>query len=427
MRAYRPLTTILAFLLVFSLGWTALAQNETVTLRVATWIDRNTPSNEGAWAEVMEEWEKRYPHIKIDLLMIPYNEYFNKLAVLLVTGDIDVFDISDSRIAQYTRSGSLLDLTHYIERDLNLDDYYLTSLERGRFPHTEEGRMYSIWTFMSPAVMYINRDLFNNAGLIIPEGWTYDLMEIIGSKLLKDVNGDGVPDQFGFGPGFGTFAGRRGYGMGSLLRAFGANDYTPDGKRYQLDTPEHLAAYEFAYSFVERGITQLGVGSAQFRQGSVGLHFDGTWVAPQLAQQAQFTWGMVPPPAGPAGPKVILHGNPSLAISAYTPVPEAAWTFVRHILETQTATNIYLSGNMPTKRAAAAEWIAAGEQLWPGFDAQAAIASVENSVFLPVISPHDPAAESAITSVLQKAARGEMPFSVALEEATRQANAIIGQ
>lgn len=416
---------LLVPLLFVALALPALAQ-EKITLRVATWIDRSNPGHVSAWEEVLSGWEAKYPHIEIDLQMIPYSEYFSKLAVLVSTGEIDVIDISDSRTAQYASAGALVDLTPFVERDLDLDEYYMVSLNRGRFPYPD-GPMYTIWTFMSPAILYVNVDMFEQAGIEISHDWTYDDFLAIAPRLLRDTAGDGMAEQYAFAPGFGSFPGRRGYGMGSLLRAFGAWDYTPDGQRYALDSPVHRAAYEFAYSFVESGLTRLGLGSTQFRQGILGVHFDGTWAAARLAQEAQFRWTMVTPPRGPAGAKVILHGNPSLAIAANTPYVEESWAFIRHVLESQTATSIYLEGNMPTKRSAAAEWIARGAELWPGFDPRAAMASIEGSVFLPVIAPEDAQAESAITSILNQAVRGEMPFATALEEATRRANAIIGQ
>lgn len=418
---------ILALLLLLATVTAAsYAQSSPTKLRVATWIDRSSPGHVSAWQEVLDGWAVKYPDIEIELQMIPYGEYFTKLAVLVSTGEIDVFDISDSRTAQYAATGSLVDLTPYIERDLDLDDYYMVSLNRGRFPQPD-GPMYTIWTFMSPAMMYVNTDLFDKAGVMVSNDWTYDDMHSIAQKLVRDNNGDGTADEYAFGPGFGTFAGRRGYGMGSLLRSFGAEDYSPDGTRYAMDSPQHREAYEFAYSFIEQGLTRMGMGATQFRQGILGLNFDGTFTAARLSREAQFNWTMVKPPAGPAGSKVILHGNPSLAISAHTPYKEESWAFIRHVLESQTATSIYLEGNMPTKRSAAEEWIRMGAELWPGFDPVAAMGSIEGAVFLPVISPEDAAAESAITSVLTRAARGEMPFATALEEATRQANAIIGE
>lgn len=408
------------------LSATVAAQEAPVTLRVATWIDRSSPAHVSAWQEVLSSWQEKYPNISIELRMIPYSDYFTKLAVLVSAGEVDVFDISDSRTAQYATAGSLLDLTPYIQRDLDLSEYYAVSLNRGRFPQPD-GPYYTIWTFMSPAILYVNTDLFAQAGLVVSHEWTYDDMEAIARKLARDTNGDGALDEAAFAPGFGTFPGRRTYGMGSLLRAFGAWDYTHDGLWYDLNSPEHLAAYEFAYSFVTRGLAPRGWGSAQFRQGQLGLHFDGTFTAARLAQERVFNWTMVTPPAGPAGRKVILHGNPSLAIHAQTPYKEEAWAFVRHVLETQTATNIYLEGNMPTKISAALEWISLGQELWPGFDPRAAMASIEGAVFLPVISPEDATAESAITRVLNEAADGRMPWASALEEATRQANSIIAK
>lgn len=423
---WRRSVTLLTTLLLMAFALPPALAEETITLRVATWIDRSSPGHVSAWEEVLAGWEDKYPHIEIELQMIPYSDYFNKLAVLVSTGEIDVFDISDSRTAQYAAAGALVDLTPFVERDLDLDEYYMVSLNRGRFPHPD-GPMYTIWTFMSPAIMYVNTDMFDRAGLEVSHDWTYEDLSAIAPRLLRDVANQGAPEQYAFAPGFGTFPGRRGYGMGSLLRAFGAEDYTPDGKQYALNSARHREAFEFAYSFVENGLTRLGLGATQFRQGMLGVHFDGTWAAARLAQEAQFRWTMVTPPTGPAGSKVILHGNPSLAISANSPNIEASWAFIRHVLESQTATSIYLEGNMPTKRSPAEEWIRMGADLWPGFDPRAALASIEGSVFLPVISPEDAAAESAITSILNQAARGEMAFATALEEATRRANAIIAE
>ena len=102
-----------------------------------------------------------------------------------------------------------------------------------------------------------------------------------------------------------------------------------------------------------------------------------------------------------------------------------AWTFIRYILTTQTATSVVLAGNIPTKKSAALEWLTMSEQLWPGFRPETAQLSIESSFFTPAVAPAQPEADSVIIDTLRRAERGEIPVAMALAEATRLANAIL--
>lgn len=409
------------------LSLTCAASAEPVTLRVASWIDYGNAVHESGWHEILDDFHKAYPEIRVELAAFSWSEYWEKVPILLAGGDVDVLDMTLVEIPKYIEAGMLLDLTPYFERDLDPADYYATSIDRGRWPWPD-GRLYTIWTMMSPTIVYYNMNLFERAGLDHPGNeWTYtESIPEIARKLLRDLNGDGVADQFGVAMGFNnSLTDRGGYGLGAVRLSFGASDYDETYSRFQLDTPENVAAMEYVYEFLRSGLTQPGITVNTFLAGDLGIWFHSPWLAPRLAEGAHFQWQTAPVPTGPKGRWVPLHGNPSVAIAASTPHPEAAWTFVRFLIETQTPTRVVLEGNIPTRRDAAAEGLSIAEQQWPGFRSDAGRISLESSVFTPAISPRQPEANNVIVAQLRRAQEGEIPIEAALAEATRLANLIL--
>ncbi len=333
-----------------------------------------------------------------------------------------MLDMTLARIPDYVTSGMLLDLSPYVSRDLNLRDYHVYSLDRGRYPYPN-GPIWTIWTMMSPTILYYNTSLFEKAGLgPPPRDWTYekDLVEYC-RKLLR-ISGDGTVEQYPISNYYLGFTDRTNYGLGTIRHSFGAQDYTPDGKRFALDTPENIKAWEFVDSLRQAGF--VGAGADQFLNGSVAIQFHSPWLAPRAALST-ISWSTAYVPIGPAGRRVPLHGNPSIAIASTTPHPDEAWAFIRYLLTTQTATSVVLAGNIPTKKSAASEWLAMSVQLWPGFRPETAQLSIESSFFTPAVAPAQPEADTAIVNTLRRAESGEIPVATALAEATRLANSIL--
>ncbi|NLN19640.1 MAG: sugar ABC transporter substrate-binding protein [Firmicutes bacterium] len=407
--------TVLLLMIIWSLSISAQ-----VTLRVVSWVDYTNPVHVSGWPAVLEAFEKAHPDIKIEFY--PLSGYWQKTPIMLAAGEVDVLDMTLARIPEYVTSGMLLDLTPYVNRDLNMRDYHVYSLDRGRYPYPD-GPIWTIWTMMSPTILYYNTSLFEKAGLPAPpRDWTYekDLVEF--SRKLLRIGADGTVEQYPISNYYLGFTDRTNYGLGTIRHSFGAQDYTPDGKRFALDTPENIRAWEFVDSLRQAGF--IGAGYEQFLNGSVAIQFHSPWLAPRAAL-SNISWSTAFVPIGPAGRRVPLHGNPSIAIASTTPHPDEAWTFIRYILTTQTATSVVLAGNIPTKKSAALEWLTMSEQLWPGFRPETAQLSIESSFFTPAVAPAQPEADSVIIDTLRRAERGEIPVATALAEATRLANAIL--
>src|SRR5690606_35910713 len=126
------------------------------------------------WSEVLETFQERYPHIKIEFSSMSSSEYWEKLPIMLASHEVDILDVTNYRIGQLVTQGMLLDLTPYAERDLNLADYFAVSLDRGRWPYPD-GPLWTLWTFMSPTLFYYNTDHFDQVGLPYPtDNWTYE-------------------------------------------------------------------------------------------------------------------------------------------------------------------------------------------------------------------------------------------------------------
>ena len=125
----RAVAAVLAVVLIFGIGWgITAARQETVTLNVYNWGQYIADGSDGSM-EVIAEFEKRYPHIKVNYSTYDSNEImYSKLANGGIT--VDVIIPSDYMIARMIREDMLLPLDfdnipnyRYIDEDFKNTAY----------------------------------------------------------------------------------------------------------------------------------------------------------------------------------------------------------------------------------------------------------------------------------------------------------------
>ena len=93
-----------------------------------------------------------------------WNDFFNKIAVMLASGTApDVWYAEAGRALGWRYNGATADLTPYVERDLNLDHYFF--LHAAAIPARANGRAFPL-TFRSRLFYNINH--FAERGIPFP-------------------------------------------------------------------------------------------------------------------------------------------------------------------------------------------------------------------------------------------------------------------
>ncbi len=197
----------------------------------------NTPTE-----TVLKNFQAKFSHIRLQVDPTP-QDYETKMRALIAAGTpSDIHRINDDYVRAYAVNGLLLDLMPYIKRDkVRREEFFEFIYD---FP-IHEGKYWAWSTGNQPRPLFINKTLFQNAGVQAPlfdkwdpAGWTWEDMIAAAQKLTKDPTGER--------PTFGvSIYHDTGYEQTFLVN-FGVEDgiYSKDGKRFVMATPAGIEAIQ---------------------------------------------------------------------------------------------------------------------------------------------------------------------------------------
>jgi multiple sugar transport system substrate-binding protein len=297
------------------------ASSAPAKVRVMTFFAYDNPEVEEA---VVAAFEAAHPEVDVELELTSYNDIFTKYQTQVAGGTApDVISMNFENLRSFATKGAVEPLTDYIARDsFDTSIYYDNTLDM----HTVDGVVYGLPATFSDNVLYYNMDLFDAAGVAYPDGsWDWNKLQEVGSQFVKDADGDGNIDTYGYGPAW--------YPM--YLFLWGSNILTPDNSQCALTTPEALEAMNaYAGLFAEGGISANAAAQAtqgdydRFVSGNLAMYVAGPWaVKPFNDAIADFTWDIALHPAG-STEGTFLYSN-SYAISGGAKNKDAAWEFLK--------------------------------------------------------------------------------------------------
>lgn len=236
-----------------------------------------------ALQKLAPEFEKAYPNIKLNLLVLPENEVRDRIRTDVSTqaGQFDVVTIGMFEAADYALQGWTVDVGTPLSAD---PDYDIADI----FPafisalSGEDGKLYAAPFYGESSMLYYRTDLFEAAGLTMSEKPTWDEIEGY-AKALHQADGP-----YGIVlralPGWGEF----GAPLTSVINAFGGRWFDEDWKS-QLASPESAAAIKFytdlLINYGQPSATTSGFTECEnlFIQGKAAMWYDATSAADLLA------------------------------------------------------------------------------------------------------------------------------------------------
>ena len=375
------------------------------------------------YQRVAEMFEERHPHVKIEIVQAGYDELREKVIVAHAAGDpIDVFEAHSAHLMEMVDRGIARDLGPFLEADPSVDlEGYIPVTITG---NQVRGRQVALPVAAFVDVLYVNVEHFKTLGLPLPpqphgcvpdscpEEWTWQEFAETLQRLTRDTDGDGVPDRFGLQ--LGDWWPR----TTPFLFQAGAHFFDESYTRAILDSEEAVDALSFLQDLSLRGFLSGG----GFSGGTASTYISGPWDLPGLdASGIDYDVVMLP--------RHRHHGtrasNLPIHMSAITPYPEIAWEFIKFVISPEVQSTLtesvewVISSYIP----AALEYVRA-----PGgpagkhvFFEQMMADPGHRVITHPALSQMDPVVQRAWTSIW----RGESAVRPALEEATRQMNAIM--
>jgi carbohydrate ABC transporter substrate-binding protein, CUT1 family (TC 3.A.1.1.-) len=326
---YIAATAVLVLLAVIA-GIYINARNNTVVLEFGMFAGSNWDvANANSYViidKAIELFEQKHKNVKIHyysgILKDDYSEWLSQQVLLGKTPD--VFMILSDDFNQFAELGILKSLDELIDRDESFDrnKYFNTALLSGEY----RGVQYALPYETVPTLMFVNKTLLEKEGISVPSSdWTWDDLYDICKKVTKDINGDGILDQFGI----------YNYDWLDAACTNGAVLFDEDEMKIDLSNEKVVEAVEFIKSLYDlnnkQTVTQedFDKGNVVFMPLSFAEYRTYKTYPYKIKKYLNFQWDCITFPAGKDGGNISEVNTLLMGISSKTAHEELAWEFLK--------------------------------------------------------------------------------------------------
>lgn len=246
------------------------------------------------YAGVFDTYMQYAPGVEVEQMYVPA-DYATKLQTLAAAGSLpDLFWTGEAGVKAYYDAGMLSDLNGVLEEYPDLTkDIVDGVLDFGNI----DGKQVAFPKDWTSYVMYINKDLFKEAGVEVPTNdWTVEDYKELAAKLTKK-DGDRVDI-------YGTAINNYRADWVNWMGNYGA-EWFKDGKS-NLSSAEAKQGLGVMYDLVQAGSapspgTVSSTGDSEDRLfviGKVAMYPSGRWCIPSFRSECDFEWDAVEMPMG---------------------------------------------------------------------------------------------------------------------------------
>ena len=280
---------------------------------------------------LQDEFKAQYPDVDVSFVSLPENEARAKITASVATqgGEFDVVMISNYETPMWAENGWITNLQDYADstEGYDPDDFVPTIAEALSY----EGDLYSVPFYGESSFLAYREDLFEEAGLTMPEKPTWE--DIRGfAQELDDPEGErsGI-----------CLRGLAGWGevmapLGTMINTYGGRWFDEDWNA-TLDSPEVEAAVtdyvDLVQDYGQAGPATSGYGDCLtlYSQGNTAMWYDATAMVSAIEDPSSSLVvgksGYAPAPVSQTDSSGWLYSW-SLAIPATSEQKDAAWDFV---------------------------------------------------------------------------------------------------
>jgi multiple sugar transport system substrate-binding protein len=306
------------------------ARPKTVTLEFGMFAGSNWDVADANSYEIIDraigKFERQHPNVKINydsgILKADYSEWLSQQTL---KGNMpDVFMILNDDFNKFSSMGVIKNLDFLIAKDnkFHASDFYKTTLNTGKYL----GAQYALPYETVPELMFVNKTLLSKDGIEIPKNnWTWADLYHICSKITKDVNHDGILDQFGM------------YGYSWMEAAYsnGADFFNSSGTEANFANEKVLQSIKFMKQIYDLNqgtkvtLKDFDSGNVAFRPFLFSAYRTYKTYPYRLKKYNRFQWDCIALPAGPDGDNTSIINTLLMGISNETSHEELAWEFLK--------------------------------------------------------------------------------------------------
>ncbi|MGX5732912.1 ABC transporter substrate-binding protein [Bosea thiooxidans] len=252
------------------------------------------------WGSVIKEFEATHPGVRIEWTKVERGAFADTMTTLFAGGQPpDIVHLASFEFQKFADNGWLEPLDPYIKNaKLDLKGW------AGQDTCTWSKQTVCVMMLYFGYFMAYNEELLKKEGLEVPK--TYAEFLAAARKLTKDVNGDGIVDQFGTGHETRGGGGQYMSEMMNYTLDAGAR-WTDENGKVTINTPQMVEGLTRWKTIVKESLTPRDLAAGEVRQlfadGKIALKMDGPWLWPIIQKgkaKDQIKLSMVPfsPPVG---------------------------------------------------------------------------------------------------------------------------------
>ncbi|GHV52513.1 hypothetical protein AGMMS49579_09910 [Spirochaetia bacterium] len=227
------------------------------------------------WEGVKTGFEKKYPHITIEWVTAPYGEIVNQVINMAGGGDK-----ADLLLGEISWVPTLEDAGLSVPVDTILSDSYLSGFYSNILDGFKiNGKIYGIPLYVSPFVLYYNRDIFKKAGLDPDKPpATYDEMLKMAEKIAPLTSDDGNKI-YPFGQTTASVV-VSGAALTAMVYNFGGALLTEEGK-LSVDSNGFRQTFDMLQQLHKKGYNPENAKLKDLRNlfalGQLAMYYDQSW------------------------------------------------------------------------------------------------------------------------------------------------------
>lgn len=283
--------------------------------------------------KMMAKYMELHPNVKVRFNPVAFDQLTVVLPPRFAAGEPPDLLYCDA-FWPWVQQGLVIDLNPFIQSD-DIDLSKIADTGAGVIIGRPE--RYGLPFDFTGSVVAFNKTHFDKYGVEYPkEGWTTDDLQRMAIQLTRDAN-DKSPEDSGFDPAnikvYGTYF-ANGYFVGPLVKMFGGQPWSEDGKSCLFAEPNALEAFKYIGDLACQNHALLGPGVAPgdvdpFAAGMTAITFEGEWQLPLYKDITDFDWDCA---AWPNGPKANYQygGSDALGIAKASKHIDEAWSFAKY-------------------------------------------------------------------------------------------------
>jgi arabinogalactan oligomer/maltooligosaccharide transport system substrate-binding protein len=261
-----------------------------------TWWDTSDATNEGpAFKELITEFNKTYPNVKINYQSVPFGEAQNKFktAAAANSGAPDILRAEVAWVSEFASLGYLYELDG-TELTADASDFLPAPAGSTKY----NGKTYGVPQVTDSLALMYNKKLLNDAGITAaPKTW--DELKTAAATIEEKTGKTGV------------YLNPQGYFMLPFIYGEGGDLIDPEAKKITVNAPEAVAGAEKEQELLKSpGFAKPPATDAyaammnEFKAGNVAMIINGPWEVNNIKGASTFggleNLGIAPVPAGSA-------------------------------------------------------------------------------------------------------------------------------